>query len=76
MTSKNSTASAHKEALSKIPWKGKWVYCYLPRVDCAVKILDQGSNYWVVDHPHERVVKCACSSTPSTKLKAVRNPRG
>lgn len=57
------------------PEKGKWVYCYLPLVDAPVRIKGQTVNYWMVDHPYERVVKCACS-TPSSKAKAVRNPRG
>lgn len=72
MSGKRSSVPASP---AKVPWKGKWVYCYQPNVDCAVKIVGQSVNYWVVDHVYERVLKCACSTTPSTRIKAVRNPR-
>lgn len=72
MTGKKSTDSAPK---GQCPEKGKWVFCYLPSVGAPVKIVGQTHNYWVVDHKADLVVKCACS-TPSSKAKAVRNPRG
>lgn len=56
--------------------RGKWVWCYLPSINSRVKILDETRAHWIVDHPKKMVVKCACSSTPTTKEKAVRNPRG
>ncbi len=60
----------------RFPEKGKWVYCYQPNVQSPVKIVGQTINYWIVDHTKERVLKSACSSTPSTKAKAVRRPSG
>ena len=72
MTSEKSTDSVPNEISNP---KGKWVYCYHPLVDCRVKVTGETVNYWLVDHPQTRVVKCACS-TPSTKAKAVRTPHG
>ena len=59
----------------KNPHQGKWVYCYLPSIDDKVQIYGETINYWLVHHERRLVVKSACSSTPSTKAKAVKRPR-
>lgn len=59
----------------KNPNSGKWVYCYLPSIDSTVQIHGETINYWLVHHDRKLVVKSACSSTPTTKAKAVRRPR-
>lgn len=57
------------------PHRNKWVFCYLPAVQERVKIVGETVNYWLVEHPAERVVKSACSTVPTTKAKAVRRVR-
>jgi hypothetical protein len=66
---------------TKNPHLGKWVYCYMPDVGCAVRIHGESVNYWIVELPGEqvmeerRVLKAACTTNPTTRVKAVRNPR-
>lgn len=59
----------------KNPNSGKWVYCYLPSIDEKVQIRGETINYWLVNHERGLVVKSACSTTPTTKVKAVKRPR-
>ena len=74
--SRRSSKTTSKKTATRSRHHGKWVYCYLPSVDGRVRIVGETRSHWIVDHPKEMVVKCACSTTPSTKIKAVRNPRG
>jgi hypothetical protein len=59
----------------KSPNNGKWVYCYLPSINEKLQIRGETINYWLVEHERKLVVKSACTMSPTTKERAVRNPR-